>query len=67
MNLATINHKLENFSTELDNIRKEGTTKVYFRDESQRIESRVEYLEEQIAILKESKDDLKWNKIFNQE
>jgi len=65
MNLATINHRLENFSTELNNITKEGQVKTYTRDEAQRIENRVEFLEQEISKLKVSKSDLKWEGILN--
>lgn len=60
MNLHTINHRLNNFSTELTTIEKAGLVKTYTRDEAQRIENRVIFLEEQISILKEEKSDLVW-------
>jgi hypothetical protein len=62
MNLFTINHRLNNFATELNNIQKDAKVKMYTRNETQIIESRVIFLEEQIAILKEAKDEIKWNK-----
>lgn len=65
MTLAAINHKIENFSTELSTIEKEAKGKTYTRDESQRIGNRIEFLEQQLDILKTQKSDLRWAQATN--
>jgi hypothetical protein len=60
MNIAVINHRVENFTIELSNILKSRYGKMFTYEVGQEIDERIEFLEAQLKDLKQQKSDLRW-------
>jgi chaperonin cofactor prefoldin len=61
MNLAAINHRIENFSTELRTIEKDREGKLFTYEVKMELDERVSFLEEQIENLVSQKREIIWN------
>jgi len=60
MNAFTLRHKLENFTNELGTILKENLEKSHTKDEAQRLDSRIEFLEEELRLLRKERTAQMW-------
>jgi hypothetical protein len=60
MNAFTLRHKLENFTNELGAILKETLEKSHTKDEAQRLDSRIEFLEEELRLLRKERTAQMW-------